>query len=52
MFFYWCRAEGLGYKMTSYPQSSVDIAITILINQYADDMALIGNSHGEAVQLL
>jgi hypothetical protein len=52
MFFHWCRAEGLGYEMTSHPQSSANIAITIPVNGYADDMALIGKSQGEAVQLL
>jgi hypothetical protein len=52
MFFHWCRTQGLGYEMTSHPQSSADIAITIPVNGYADDMALIGKSHGEAVQLL
>jgi hypothetical protein len=52
MFFHWCKAEELGYEMTSHPQSSADIAITIPVNGYADDMALIGKFHGEAVQLL
>jgi hypothetical protein len=52
MFFHWCSAKGLVYEMTSHPQSSADIAITIPVNGYADDMALIGKSHGEAVQLL
>lgn len=52
MYFNWLRGANLGYSMQSASPTSPTLAIQIPVNGYADDMALIGNSHVEAQQIL
>lgn len=52
MYFTWIPAADLGYKMQSASAASPNLDIRIPVNGYADDMALIGNSHVEAQQIL
>jgi hypothetical protein len=51
MYFHWLRSEDCGYKMTSASTSATEDRIKILVNGYADDMALIGKSHQEAEEI-
>ena len=52
MYFHWLRSSDLGYTMQSAQPTCPALEIQIPVNGYADDMALIGNSHAEAQQIL
>jgi hypothetical protein len=52
MYFRWVQSADLGYEMLSAKHSSRALRVTVLVNGYADDMALIGNSHDEAQKIL
>jgi hypothetical protein len=52
MYFMWLRALNIGYEMKSAKESSLETSIKILVNGYADDMALLDTSHQEVSQIL
>jgi hypothetical protein len=48
MYFRWVQSAELGYEILSAEHSSPRLCVKVPVNGYADDMALIGNSHDEA----
>jgi hypothetical protein len=52
MYFRWVQSAELGYEMLSIEHSSPALCVKVPVNGYADDMALIGNSHDEAQKIL
>jgi hypothetical protein len=52
MYFRWVQSAELGYEMLSAEHSSPALCVKVPVNGYADDMALIGNSHDEAQKIL
>jgi hypothetical protein len=51
MYFRWLRSRNLGYEMQSPAESPLNLRIKIPVNGYADDMALLGNSHDEVTEI-